>query len=57
MRLMPKLIADEVKAGRFERLKELNIVDCFECGACAYACPSYIPLVKYIKEGKEKCKR
>lgn len=30
-----------------------NIKDCFECGCCQYICSSKIPLVKWIKSGKQ----
>ena len=35
-------------------LGELHPSDCIECGACAYICPSRIPLVQYIKMAKTK---
>ncbi|MBN1156113.1 electron transport complex subunit RsxC [Candidatus Woesearchaeota archaeon] len=57
MKLMPKLFADYSRAKKYSELKSLNIVDCFECGACTYVCPANIPLVEYIKEGKKRCKK
>ena len=27
-------------------------MDCIECGACAYVCPSHIPLVQYYRYAK-----
>jgi len=30
-----------------------NIRDCFECGCCQYICSSKIPLVQWIKAGKQ----
>jgi Na+-translocating ferredoxin:NAD+ oxidoreductase subunit C len=29
-----------------------NLADCFECGCCAYICPSNIPLVQYFRMAK-----
>ena len=29
-----------------------NIADCIECGACAWVCPSNIPLVQYFRQEK-----
>lgn len=29
-----------------------NLFDCIECGACAYVCPSSIPLVQYYRASK-----
>ena len=31
---------------------EFNLMDCFECGSCAYVCPSHIPLVQRFRAGK-----
>ena len=33
-------------------LRELNIMDCMECGSCAYSCPAGRPLVQAIRLGK-----
>jgi len=52
--LLPTQIVKVVKAERGERLEGLNIKDCIECGCCGYVCPSKIPLVQYIKLGKNK---
>ena len=27
-------------------------IDCMECGSCSYVCPSSIPLVQYLRQGK-----
>jgi electron transport complex protein RnfC len=29
-----------------------NLADCIECGACAWVCPSNIPLVQYFRQEK-----
>ncbi|MDJ0926236.1 MAG: electron transport complex subunit RsxC [Gammaproteobacteria bacterium] len=31
---------------------EFNLMDCFECGSCAYVCPSHIPLVQRFRVAK-----
>ncbi len=37
----------------YERMaEEYNLMDCFECGSCAYVCPSHIPLVQRFRESK-----
>ncbi|MCZ8486147.1 4Fe-4S dicluster domain-containing protein [Vibrio lentus] len=36
--------------------EELNIKDCIECGACAFVCPSEIPLVQYYRQAKAEIK-
>ena len=33
-----------------------DLFDCIECGACAYVCPSHIPLVDYYRHGKAEIK-
>jgi electron transport complex protein RnfC len=54
MRLMPTLLARYAKAGRYDDCKENYIDDCFECGACTYACPANIPIVQYVKVAKKE---
>jgi len=52
--LLPTEIMRMVKYSRWHRMEELHPSDCIECGACAYACLSKIPLVQYIKLAKQK---
>lgn len=52
--LLPTALAKFVKAQRWERLGEFNIMDCIECGCCTYICPSKIPIVQLIKWGKNE---
>ncbi|MDP8259328.1 MAG: electron transport complex subunit RsxC [Candidatus Aadella gelida] len=52
VRLLPTEITKTVKKKYWDKAKELNISDCMECGSCSYVCPARIPLVQYIKEGK-----
>ena len=40
-----------------EKLHSLDINTCFECGSCSYICPSKIPLVQWIRYGKDSLKR
>jgi electron transport complex protein RnfC len=51
--LVPTDVMKNVKNGNWNRMEDLCVPDCMECGACAYSCPARIPLVQYIKEGKE----
>lgn len=37
---------------RPDQLKAYNILDCFECASCSFACPSHIPLVQLLRVGK-----
>lgn len=57
MGLVPTTLMYRVKKERFYEAKELGIMDCFECGACAYVCPAKIPLLDYMKLGKAKAGR
>ncbi|MFP4042801.1 MAG: 4Fe-4S dicluster domain-containing protein [Bacteroidales bacterium] len=36
----------------FEEAEQNAIMDCIECGSCGFTCPSHIPLLDYIKYGK-----
>ncbi|MDP2913062.1 MAG: electron transport complex subunit RsxC [Candidatus Omnitrophota bacterium] len=54
MGLVPTVLMHRVKKGLFSEAKDLGIAQCFECGACAYACPAKIPLLDYMKFGKSK---
>ncbi|MCD6218994.1 electron transport complex subunit RsxC [Candidatus Calescamantes bacterium] len=55
--LLPTQLARIVKFEKWELLEEYNVMDCIECGCCAYVCPSNIPIVQYIKAGKDKLRR
>ncbi len=52
MGLVPTILARLVKAERWDSLKDYGVMDCIECGCCAYVCPSKIPLVHLMKLGK-----
>jgi len=54
MRLVPCTIGTLVEYSKFEELGTYNILDCIECGSCAYVCPSKRNLVHLIKFGKQK---
>ncbi len=54
MFLTPTRIARAVTAGKYDMADELGIMNCIECGCCAFECPSNIPLVQRIRIGKMK---
>ena len=54
MKLIPTQIAQLVKHDRIEGAHASGLMDCMECGTCAYICPAKINLVHYIKLGKAK---
>jgi len=52
MNLMPLKLAAYAEAQKFVEAKQHNLNDCFECGSCAYVCPSKIKLVAWIRYAK-----
>jgi electron transport complex protein RnfC len=36
---------------------EFNLMDCFECGACSFVCPSHIPLVQQFRFAKASVRK
>ncbi len=53
MSLSPVYLRKATKAGDSVTLDKLGITACMECGCCAYTCPSGIPLVQYMRMGKQ----
>jgi len=54
MGLMPTEICSNVKNRNFDAAEAYGVLDCIECGCCAYVCPAAIPLVHYFKYGKSE---
>jgi len=52
MYLLPTTIAQAAEHELYKRAEKLYAMDCFECGCCAYICPSKIPLVQWIRIAK-----
>ena len=52
MGLMPVLMYKSLYSGNVEEMKAQNIMDCIECGCCAYTCPASVPLVLGFRSGK-----
>jgi Na+-translocating ferredoxin:NAD+ oxidoreductase subunit C len=52
MDLLPNAIAQYAEHNRFREAEKLHAMDCFECGCCAYICPSKIPLTQLIRIAK-----
>lgn len=57
MSLVPTYLAAMAHREKMEDLERLNVYDCFECGCCAYVCPTRNPLVQLIKAGKAELSR
>lgn len=52
--LNPSRLALLGKARLFAEMQEkYHVMDCVECGACTYACPSNIPIVQHIRTAKD----
>ena len=52
MRLMPNELSQAIEADDIDEAERLNVMDCFECGACAYECPARRPLVQHLRRAK-----
>lgn len=52
--LVPTKLARSTQLEKFEQAENLNITVCMECGSCTYECPANIPLVQWIRLGKQK---
>lgn len=53
MGLEPYLLMQLTERHYNDRLEYENVMDCIECGSCSYTCPSYRPLLDYIRIGKK----
>jgi electron transport complex protein RnfC len=56
MGLMPSMLSVLSERGLYEEAKEYNLFDCFECGSCAYVCPSKRPIVQLVRLAKSMVK-
>lgn len=54
MNLVPSYIAQYVKNERFDQAEKLHADECIECGCCSFTCPAKIPLIQYMRIGKQK---
>lgn len=52
MGLMPAEIAKAVEAGDIPLAERFHVMNCFECGSCAYVCPAHRPLVQHNRRAK-----
>lgn len=54
MGLVPTQLMNFVKYDNLTKAEDWGILDCVECGCCQYLCPAKIPLVHWIRLGKNK---
>lgn len=57
MGLLPKEIGIFVEAGKGHLTGRFGVLDCFECGCCAYVCPAKRPLVQFARLAKIQIKK
>lgn len=56
MYLIPSMISVCSERGFYEDAKEYGLFNCFECGTCAYVCPSKRPIVQLVRLAKSMVK-
>ena len=54
MHLMPVLMYKALYSNEIEEMNATHLMDCCECGCCAYNCPAGVPLVLAFRSGKQK---
>ena len=54
MTLVPTQLARYVKFDDLTTAEKWGVLDCVECGCCQYICPSKIPLVHWMRVGKNR---
>lgn len=60
MHLMPLFLHRAVNRGDLERLDELHVMDCIECGSCAYGLPGGHPAraeLPHRQKARARCRR
>jgi electron transport complex protein RnfC len=55
--LNPSMLGRLARKERWQAMAEHNLMDCMECGACSYTCPSRIPLVQQFRVAKAQLRR
>lgn len=52
MTLLPGPLSCMIEAEMFQEAYKNNVLDCIECGACAFACPAHRPIIQHIRRAK-----
>jgi electron transport complex protein RnfC len=55
--LNPSVLGRLARKERWDVMAEHHLMDCMECGACSFACPSRIPLVQQFRVAKAQLRR
>lgn len=53
LNLIPTKLARFSQLEKFDEAENLQITSCMECGTCTFTCPANIPLVQWIRLGKQ----
>lgn len=51
--LEPTTLVKNAKRSLWDDAERNNILSCVECSSCVYVCPAQIPLIQYIRRGKQ----
>jgi electron transport complex protein RnfC len=51
--LEPTSLVKMTKRGAWEEAEKNNVMSCMECGSCVFSCPANIPLIEYLRRGKQ----
>ena len=54
MMLMPGILSVQIENERFDDAQNWHVMDCIECGCCAYVCPAGRPLVQHMRRAKSE---
>ena len=52
MNLLVPTLSTMIEAGEFAKAEHNYVMDCVECGTCAYICPAKRPLVQHFRRAK-----
>ncbi|MFA7229847.1 MAG: electron transport complex subunit RsxC, partial [Victivallaceae bacterium] len=52
MNLLPGSLSAMIESEKFDLAAKNNVMDCIECGSCAYVCPAHRPLVQHFRRAK-----
>lgn len=55
--IAPTRVVKYIRAGKWSEAKKAGLLNCMECGCCAFICPSRIPLVQWLRYGKFMLRR
>jgi electron transport complex protein RnfC len=54
LRLSPVVMNNALEAGDLDEAVHVGLLDCMECGSCAYMCPARIKLTQRFRIGKQR---